>query len=229
MIPLLRSSWFTLSILAAQLAAHSYSPMVLTRGARPEPRDFVARDDERKRDIPVLVYLPSGPSAAPVVLFSHGLRGARTGSAFLGKHWAERGYVAVFLQHKGSDESVWQDVTPLGRLAVMRRAANAENFLLRVHDVKAVLDGLTLWNGDAGHPLRDRLDMTRVGMSGHAFGGVTTQAVSGQTSNVPSLRVTDNRIKAAIVMSPSVPAAGNPQTAFGKVAIPWLLMTSTRD
>ena len=206
-----------------------YDPLAPQGATPPEPRDLVVRDDGRKRDIPVLVYLPSGQSAAPVVLFSHGLGGARTGSAFLGKHWAARGYVAVFLQHKGSDESVWKDVAPLRRLAVMRRAANAENYLLRAQDVKVVLDGLTRWNLDAAHPLRGRLDMTRVGMSGHSFGGVTTQAVSGQSSNVPSLRLTDARIKAAIVMSPTVPAAGNPQTAFGKVAIPWLLMTGTRD
>ncbi len=229
MITLLRSSWFTLAILTAQLASQSYDPLVPTRVARLEPRDLVVRDDGRKREIKVLVYLPSGQSAAPILLFSHGLGGARTGSAFLGRHWAARGYVAVFLQHKGSDESIWQDVAPLRRLAVMRREANVKNYLLRAQDVKAVLDDLAGWNGDAGHPLRGRLDMSRVGMSGHSFGGVTTQAVSGQSSNVPTLRLTDARIKAAIVMSPSVPAAGNPQTAFGKVTIPWMLMTGTRD
>jgi hypothetical protein len=30
-------------------------------------------------------------------------------------------------------------------------------------------------------------------------------------------------------MSPSVPRAGNAERAFGKVEIPWLLMTGTRD
>jgi predicted dienelactone hydrolase len=49
------------------------------------------------------------PGAAPVVLFSHGLGGSRTGSVFLGEHWAARGYVAVFLQHPGSDDSIWKD------------------------------------------------------------------------------------------------------------------------
>ncbi len=229
MVALVRHPWFTAAVVGAVIAVQPYDPLVLTREAQPEPRDLVVRDDERRRDIPVLVYLPSGQSEAPVVLFSHGLGGARTGSAFLGRHWAARGYVAVFLQHKGSDESVWQDVEPLRRLAAMQRAANAENYLWRAQDVKAVLDVLTRWTHEAGHPLRGRLDMARVGMSGHSFGGVTTQAVSGQTSNLPSLRLTDARIKAAIVMSPSVPAAGTPQAAFGKVAIPWLLMTGTRD
>lgn len=41
-------------------------------------------------------------------MFSHGLGGSRSGSAFLGEHWAARSYVAVSLQHPGSDDSVWK-------------------------------------------------------------------------------------------------------------------------
>jgi predicted dienelactone hydrolase len=194
-----------------------------------DTRDLVVRDNARKRDIPVLIYLPSSSDPAPVVLFSHGLGGARTGSAFLGRHWSARGYVAVFLQHPGSDETVWRDVPLLRRMAAMLRAANAENFLLRTQDVKVTLDELTRWNGQGGHALRGRLDMTRVGMSGHSFGAITTQAVSGQASAVARVNLTDTRIKAAVVMSPSVPSAGSPEAAFGRVTQPWLLMTGTKD
>ena len=62
----------------------------------------------------------------------------------------------------------------------MEQAAGAQNFLLRVKDVKAVLDQLARWNEGASHSLAGRLDLRRVGMSGHSFGAVTTQAVSGQ-------------------------------------------------
>ena len=48
-------------------------------------------------------------------------------------------------------------------------------------DVPAVLDQLEAWNKTSGHQLAGRLDLTRVGMSGHSFGAITTQAVSGQT------------------------------------------------
>ena len=71
--------------------------------------------------------------------FSHGLGGNREGSAFLGKHWAARGYIAVFLQHPGSDDSVWKDVPVAQRLAALKVAAGFKDFLLRVQDVPAVL------------------------------------------------------------------------------------------
>ena len=49
----------------------------------------------------------------------------------LGKHWAGRGYVAVFIQHVGSDESVWKDVGPLRRMFALKKAASSKNFMLR--------------------------------------------------------------------------------------------------
>ncbi|MEI6082824.1 MAG: dienelactone hydrolase [Verrucomicrobiota bacterium] len=187
-----------------------------------EPLDFTVTDAARQREIPVRVFLPADKKPAPVILFSHGLGGSRNGSAFLGQHWSAHGYVVVYLQHPGSDTGVWQGQPPEKRLAAMQNAASAQNFLLRVKDVSAVLDKLPAVPALAG-----RLDMNRVGMSGHSFGAVTTQAVSGQ--HFPVGEFTDPRIKAAIAFSPSTPVAGNAQTAFGSVKIPWLLMTGTKD
>jgi hypothetical protein len=42
-------------------------------------------------------------------------------------------------------------------------------------------------------------------------------------------RMTDSRIKAAIMFSPSSPRRGDAKEAFGAVAIPWMLMTGTKD
>jgi predicted dienelactone hydrolase len=196
--------------------------------ARIQQTDLTVRDEARRRDLPVRVYLPTSKTPAPVILFSHGLGGTREGSVFLGKHWAARGYVAVFLQHPGSDDSVWRGQPLAGRMAAMRRAASGQNFLLRVKDVPAVLDQLALWNKAEGHPLAGRLDMARIGMSGHSFGAVTTQAVSGQAF-LGAPRFTDARIKAAIAFSPSSLRAGDPKAAFGGVKIPWMLMTGTKD
>jgi predicted dienelactone hydrolase len=111
------------------------------------------------------IYLPTTKSPAPVVIFSHGLGGTNRGSAFLGKHWAARGYVAVFVQHPGSDDSVWRDEPLAKRLDAMRKAAGLDNFLLRVKDVPVVLDQLERWNQNANHMLAGRLDMKNVGMS----------------------------------------------------------------
>ena len=208
-------------------AARAYDPLATAGAVRVE--DFSVADTARQRDIPVRVYLPAAPAPVPVVLFSHGLGGSKEGSSYLGNHWAGRGYVAVFLQHPGSDSGVWRNVPLSRRLAALNKAANAENFLLRVGDVRAALDALERWNATQGHPLCGRLDLKRVGMSGHSFGAVTTQAVSGQQFPAAKAHATETRIKAAIAFSPSSPHRGDPVAAFGKVGIPWLLLTGTKD
>lgn len=205
-----------------------YDPLLVPGAKLPEPVDLIMTDAKRNRDIPIRVYLPAEKSPAAVVLFSHGLGGSREGSPFLGKHWAARGYVAVFLQHPGSDTAVWKDQPMQGRLAAMQKEANLENSLLRFKDVPAVLDDLQRRNETKDDPLFGRLDLKHIGMSGHSFGAVTTQAVSGQTA-AGRVSFTDPRIKAAIIMSPSTPKVGDPQAAFGSVKIPWLLMTGTKD
>ena len=204
-----------------------YDPLAV--GAeRPARVELVVRDAARSRDIPLLVYLPKATTPAAVVLFSHGLGGSREMGAFLGEHWARRGYVTVFLQHPGSDVDVWQG-KPRGQgRASLVSAASAQNFLLRVRDVTAVLDQLGRWQSASVHELSGRLDMARIGMSGHSFGAVTTQAVSGQTFQA-GIIAADSRIKAALPMSPSTPQRGSASTAFAAVKIPWLVMTGTLD
>jgi predicted dienelactone hydrolase len=104
-----------------------------------------------------------------------------------------------------------------------------ENLLLRIKDVVVVLDQLQRWNGQSGHALYGRLDLKHIGMSGHSFGAITTQAVSGQVARGGKAVFTDPRIKAAIAFSPNSPAAGTAKEAFGEVKIPWMLMTGTKD
>jgi predicted dienelactone hydrolase len=223
--------WAAVLVAAGQpaVASPAYDPLRVPPVAAPDPVDLTVHDADRGRDIPVRVYLPSGRRPAPVVLFSHGLGGSREGSSFLGKHWAARGYVAVFLQHPGSDTSVWQDKPVDERMRDLRQAASVRNFKLRVEDVKAVLDQLNRWNGASANVLHGRFDLAHVGMSGHSFGAVTTQAVSGQTYVSVGQRFTDPRIGAAILFSPSSPQRGSPADAFAGVKIPWLLMTGTQD
>jgi predicted dienelactone hydrolase len=203
--------------------------LALVAALAASPADHVVRDEARQRNIPLRVYLPASTTPAPVVLFSHGLGGSREGYAYLGEHWASRGYVVVVLQHAGSDDSVWKGVPPGRRRRAMAEAASLGNFSLRVGDVRAVLDQLESWNKKGGHALAGRLDLARVGMAGHSFGAITTQAVSGQSFDAAGRRYTDRRIRAAIALSPSSPRVGDAATAFAAVEIPWMLMTGTRD
>ena len=205
---------------AGEASAGNYDPLAVDAAFHASHLDLTVHDAARNRDIPVRVYLPARSGPEPVILFSHGLGGSRTGSAFLGEHWAARGYVAVFLQHPGSDDSVWKDEPATQRMQAMNQAVTLNNFLLRVQDVHAVLNRLEIWNEDKTHPLAGRLDLKKVGMSGHSFGAVTTETVSGQMLPMGGQRFTDPRIKAAVVFSPSAPRAGSAAKAFGAVKIP---------
>ena len=214
---------------AGNVCAGNYDPLAVDRAFHASHVDLTIHDAARNRDIPIRVYLPASTAPEPVVLFSHGLGGSRTGSVFLGEHWAARGYVAVFLQHPGSDDSVWKDEPGQQRMRAMKQAASLDNFLLRVQDVPAVLDQLEIWNTNKTSPLAGRLDLKKVGMSGHSFGAVTTEAVSGEASPMGGQTFTDPRISAAMAFSPSSPKTGGAAKAFGSVKIPWMLMTGTKD
>jgi predicted dienelactone hydrolase len=224
-----RALWLVLSLAAVEAGAGNYDPLAVDPAFHPSHMDLTVHDAKRSRDLPVRVYLPTNTAPVPVILFSHGLGGSRTGSAFLGEQWAARGYVAVFLQHPGSDDSVWKDKPGPQRMPALNQAASPGNFLLRVQDVPAVLNQLEIWNASKTNVLAGRLDLKKVGMSGHSFGALTTEAVSGETLAAGGQKFTDPRIKAAIAFSPGSPKTGGAAQAFGAVKIPWLLMTGTKD
>jgi predicted dienelactone hydrolase len=207
-------------------AVEVYDPSKVVEGVV-ESKTFEVKDTARDRTIPVRAYLPAEKKEVPVVLFSHGLGGSRDNNPYLGEHWAKRGYVVVFMQHIGSDASVWKDVAALERMTAMRQAASAKNYIDRTQDVPAVLDSLAKWNAEKGHVLHGRMDLEKVGMSGHSFGAQTTQVMAGQSAGRISLR--DARVDAAVMMSPSPPARGDVAAAFATVKIPCLLLTGTLD
>lgn len=218
---------FWIIALSGARAADSYDPLKPTEGGPRRILDFVVHDGTRQRDLPVRVYLPKSTGPAPVVLFSHGLGGSSRGYSYLGTQWAGRGYAVVSIQHPGSDESVWRGSS--NPAAAMRQAASGKNFFLRVQDIPAVIDQLTDWNREAGHPLNNRLDLGKIGMAGHSFGALTTQGVSGESLGWAGPKFTDPRIRAALCLSPGAPRFGKPSKAFGSVKIPWMLMTGTND
>ena len=191
-------------------------------------------DAKRSRAVPVKIYYPpTGAGPFPVIIFSHGLGGSREGYEFLGRYWAAHGYVSVHLQHLGSDASVWQDKPVIELKSSLRQAAaNSENAANRPLDVSFAIDRLEKLNQESS-PLKNRLDLARLGVAGHSFGAFTTLAVAGQVFVTPGGReisYADPRVKAAVAMSAPVPA--NKQTfdqAFGKIKIPVLHMTGTKD
>lgn len=213
---------------AMTAGATPYDPLAVGK-SEVRSETFEVRDAKRERMIPIRVYFADTDKPVPVILFSHGLGGSRDNNPYLGNHWAKRGYAVVFIQHPGSDESVWKGERPLKRKVALTAAASGESFMDRNKDVPAVIDALEGWNKTKGHSLEGVFDLDRIGMSGHSFGAVTTQAVAGQVFGGGRISFTEKRIDAALMLSPSIPKRGAPAEAFGAITIPCLLMTGTLD
>jgi predicted dienelactone hydrolase len=179
----------------------------------------------------VKVYYPSdaiGPF--PLIIFSHGLGGTREGYEYLGRGWAERGYVCVHVQHAGSDDAVWRHHDD--PMASMRRAAlDPSNAVNRPRDVSFAIDEALRLNGDAKSPLHGRIDASRIGVAGHSFGAYTALAIAGQSFVLPSgdKSLRDPRVKAVIAMSAPVSPRRDPEEAYSPIAVPCFHMTGTKD
>lgn len=198
------------------------------------------KDTARNRTIPVKLYLPKDMTKpSPVVVFSHGLGGSREAATYLGNYWAEHGYVGVFIQHPGSDESFWKpSVTSrnpnvnqlMGKFR--ETLADPSHALNRVNDVHFVLDRLEKIN--AGDPnLKGKLNLKEIAIAGHSYGSWTALSASGQrffSKGASGFSSGDERIKAAIYLSPTAPARGqDPAYVYGSIAIPGMHFTGTLD
>lgn len=239
----MRQIWL-LAVLIAGLALSASGAAALSPPATPPPAysqagpypvavlDGEWRDGRRGRTVPYLIRYPQGVTGpVPVVIFSHGLGGSRRGAVYYAEHLASHGYVVVMVQHPGSDVSIWQNIRPdlsnVDRAALSRVTADPMVTINRFLDIPFALDQLSAMTSAPG-PLRGLLDMTRIGMSGHSFGAVTTQAMAGQV--YPNGRsMPEPRFKAFLAMSPSPSRDGNNDQAFGGLTRPFLSLTGTED
>jgi predicted dienelactone hydrolase len=180
-------------------------------------------DPERAREIPVRIRLPVSSAPAPVVIISHGLGGSRDGLAYLGAGLADAGFIAVHVQHHGTDTAVWRGVGSIP-LAMAAAVLDVRNALDRLKDVAFALDRL------AG-ALRGRVDMTRAAIAGHSYGAWTVLHMLGE--RLPGgdwgLTLPDPRLKAGIAISPFPPLGLPPAVAYAAIRAPILHITGTED
>jgi len=141
----------------------------------------------------------------PVLLFSHGSCGYPLQSIFLTPLIASRGYIVIAPPHPGNTLFEFPNC---GTPAV--QVASAQE---RPQDVIFALDQMLAANADSGSDFFGALDPSRIGMSGHSFGGFTTYFVANL----------DPRIKMAIPMAPAAP--GN----NAALHVPSLLMLGNID
>jgi len=136
-----------------------------------------------------------------------------------------------FIEKRHSDASVWKGKQQAAAMQAMKQAASPQQYKQRIEDVQIVLTALAKENANPKSNLFRKMDLSKVGMSGHSFGAKTTQAVSGESfiKRVATAAPQTVKIAAALPMSPSPSARQPPEESFGSVSIPWLCMTGTED
>lgn len=220
-----------LKSLGIALALTAFAPTALAAGAREvEVRYGEWRDAARDgRVVPFKVYAPAGRGPFPVVIHSHGLGGNREASTYILQAVAEAGFLVVTLQHAGSDTGLLQGqgrpTNPSDRVALGRAGMTPAVAQARYGDVPFALDQL------ARDPdLKPLSDLSRVGMSGHSYGALSTLVAVGQrTPAARGVSFAEPRIKAAITYSPNKPRGDDPVAAFARIRTPMLHFTGTED
>jgi predicted dienelactone hydrolase len=233
-IALMRARRFVLAFALAPLllGASCAAPSVAqTPASGPAAQDVEIvygewRDDARDRSVPYKLYLPAPRAPAPVVIFSHGLGGSREAASFVLEHLAENGFAAVAIQHPGTDESLLRDGRGMEQLRQSVR--DARSAAARFGDVRFVIDQVEAET--ASGRFAGRFDVSRIGMSGHSYGALTTLVAVGQRpAMAPADAFRDPRIDAAIVYSPNAPRNQAPGVAFAGIRTPILHFTGTED
>lgn len=218
---------------------------VLTQMARSDVLDYTLpgpyqvqafdtewRDVVRDRAIPVRVFIPVLNETSPAVVFSHGLGGSREAGGQWGKHWASYGIVSLHVQHPGSDSEVWKSAgNRLEAIGSLKRAMNTENLMLRLGDMKFVVDVLTGKVKGTAEPLPFKVNPAQIGAAGHSFGAVTTQALAGQRfkeAGSGQASFGEDRFKSFLALSPSA-RGKDVEWSFAEVRRPFLSITGTAD
>jgi dienelactone hydrolase len=149
------------------------------------------------------VDLSGGPY--PVLMFSHGSCGYPLQSNFLLPVIASRGYVVIAPPHPGNTIFEFPNCG-----SAQSQIDSAQE---RPQDIIFALDSLLAESANASSPFFGALDASRIGMSGHSFGGFTTFVVVNQ----------DSRFKVAIPMAPATPGTS------ATLPVPSLLMLGAID
>lgn len=172
----------------------------------------------------VFALLPSptaldGPAVSvagtrPLVIFSHGSFGIRFQSFFLMEHLASHGYIVVSPDHAGNTAAdlVFDTVAPFEQIVVDRPL-----------DVTFLIDWMLSRNATPADRFDGRLHPQQIAVIGGSFGGFTSIAAAGGTSETPA----DPRIRAIV---PIVPASDILSDAeLSGISIPALILGGTSD
>ena len=180
-------------------------------------------DKERGRELPIRYFRPTDVDGElPLIVFSHRLMGTRDDYVFLGEHWASHGYAVVFVQHPGSDADAAKRKTSGKQQAGDR----ADHRSIRAFDVEFVIS-------EADRREELSIDMKRVGVGGQDAGAVvaviTVGAEYATGPNGESESAKDDRVVAALAISPPADKWGMVDGSWASIDRPVLWMTGTND
>ena len=193
--------------------------------------DVTWTDKIRQREVPVRIYAPpieSGMGPYPVIVFSHGGGESRGSFTYLGEHWAQQGYISIFVTHKGSDRSSLNEKG-------FRGLAGVEDFPERPADLSFVIDQLLSEKLD--HKLlKGRINPGLIAAAGQCAGSTTALAMVGLTGKMhqnPRMSFRDKRVKAAVALSPQMSRSqsklGLTENSWAAITAPVLVITGTED
>jgi predicted dienelactone hydrolase len=114
----------------------------------------------------------------PLLIFSHGLGGARIQSVFYAEHLASHGFVVMAADHTGST---------FADLLRGRADGILESFARRPLEILRQIEYAAALNAD-DETLRGAIDAETVSVTGHSFGGYTALAAAGAQLNINAIR-----------------------------------------
>ncbi|MEM9445741.1 MAG: dienelactone hydrolase family protein [Verrucomicrobiota bacterium] len=178
---------------------------------------------------------PVKSGSFPFLIYSHGVTGGGTSSAFICESLARKGFIVAAADHTDKysftriREPVQElkDMKALRKVAVLaymervrtvllnRKAKESRKYIsYRPRQVKATIDYML-----KDVTFKNHIDSNRVGMFGHSFGGWTTLSVLG---TIPEYH--DPRIKAAVVLSSAVNKNIFSREEMARIKVPVMFM-----
>ena len=154
------------------------------------------------RDAPIL------DGKYPLILFSHGNGGMRSQNAYWCEHLASHGYIVMAPDHTGNSCITTIDGEPIIYNTSDREGAAKARPL----DISFLIDSMDRMNKGGDSRFFGRVEMDKIGVGGHSFGGYTSIAVASM----------DERVKAIVPMA-GVMSEDSSQTC------PALILVATED